>query len=94
MFTLLTGYHPFDVGQSDEQLALDIVYNDFENEEASYEMSGEAMALIKRLLAYAPNGRPGAEEALSDPWFGDIRDKDLEMVEPAQPQEGSGARSE
>jgi serine/threonine protein kinase len=73
MFICLTGYNPFDFEQDEETFIEDVIYSDSELMETPPGVSEEAMMLIRRLLANAPEDRPSAEEALDDPWFDPIR---------------------
>jgi serine/threonine protein kinase len=93
MFIMLTRYHPFDVGQDIDQLDADILYNGFENLETPDGVSEDAMDFMRRLMANCPDDRPDAEDALNDPWFDNVDDKDLEMAQQeAQSQQGVGVQ--
>jgi len=44
--------------------------------------------LLEKLLHWDPSKRPTAAEALSHPYFDDIRDADFEQVRTAREKEG------
>jgi serine/threonine-protein kinase Chk2 len=73
MFVCLTGWHPFDYGQTLEELAQDIIWNDFGSVEQFEAVGESAMNLLVGLLAKKPENRLSADQALCHPWFDDIR---------------------
>ena len=52
------------------------------------EAAAPALDLLEKLLHWDPSKRPTAAEALSHPYFDDIRDADFEQVRTACEREG------
>ena len=69
IYTLLGGYLPWSA-RDEERMAANIRHQDVEFHEGYWDnVSGEAKALIRALLARDPNTRETAAAALADPWF-------------------------
>jgi serine/threonine protein kinase len=88
-FLMLARYHLFDQEQESEELAAEIVYSDFESIETPDGVSEDAMDFMRKLLARSLHERASAEEALDDPWFDDVRGKELDVGEQLVPLESS-----
>ena len=75
-YILLCGYPPF-FGDNDNEIFLSIQKGSFKFLSPEWdEISDEAKAFIKRLLQVDPSLRPGASQALVDPWFEKTMDGD------------------
>jgi calcium/calmodulin-dependent protein kinase I len=75
--------HPFDDGQGEDELRMNIIYTDFGNMEPRNGISEEAMDLMWGLLARNPEERLSARDALQHPWFDEVRNAGLYQDESA-----------
>jgi calcium-dependent protein kinase len=85
-YILLSGYPPFN-GDTDEQIMNKIKKGKFTYPKAEWKsISSGAINFINKMLAYEPNDRYSAEEALNDPWIANceqIMDLDDEVAKQA-----------
>ncbi|CAB9511942.1 MAP kinase-activated protein kinase 2 (Fragment) [Seminavis robusta] len=73
-FVLLSGTPPFD-GATDEDIERAIMKGDFKFKGRVWDaVSDDAMDFVDLLLAYDPQERPTAEEALQHPWLRNTRE--------------------
>ena len=69
LYTMLTGYPPFN-GTSGAEIIAKVSRGKFSVELLEdYEISEEGIALIERLLDPNPNFRPSALDIMNDPWI-------------------------
>eukprot|EP01016_Furgasonia_blochmanni_P042442 TRINITY_DN563_c0_g2_i7.p1 TRINITY_DN563_c0_g2~~TRINITY_DN563_c0_g2_i7.p1 ORF type:complete len:335 (-),score=102.81 TRINITY_DN563_c0_g2_i7:569-1510(-) len=85
-YILLVGYPPFN-GEGDEEILSKIRKGKFAYPKADWaKISQEAKNFIDKLLAYEPENRYSAEEALLDPWIANcenMMDLDNEVAKQA-----------
>jgi serine/threonine protein kinase len=77
MHLCLTGFHPFDDGQGEEELRMNIICSDFGNMEVPNGISDDAIDLMRGLLANNPDDRLSAQDALQHRWFDEVQNTRL-----------------
>jgi len=84
MYLLLSGELPFD-GASDDEIFTVVKEGRFSFDSDVWEsISDSAKELLTSLLAYDPNNRPSALDALSHPWFEMYREAEDREFNPTQ----------
>ena len=72
MFTMLCGRPPFGVGEDgdDKETLQQVLTGSFEmNEDEWEDVSDEAKELVTKMLAYFPDDRISANDAIKHPWI-------------------------